>query len=91
MPSAPCCRVLDVARFVDDHLSIEEQKGCELCATNRKILEKAWQVIANEYFDPSGKFSQAAWARQLLKALQVGRKPCWSCMSCVYNRQSEAS
>ena len=49
----------------------EETKGCELCSTNRKMLEKAWQVIANEYFDPHGEFSQAAWAKQLLLAFQV--------------------
>jgi hypothetical protein len=29
------------------------------------------QVVANEYFDPVGRFSQAAWAKQLLMTLQA--------------------
>lgn len=52
-------------------MDAEEQRGCELCSGNRKMLEKAWQIVANEYFDPRGEFSQSGWARQLLLALQV--------------------
>eukprot|EP00877_Chromochloris_zofingiensis_P000051 jgi/Chrzof1/10046/Cz04g25070.t1 len=49
---------------------VENSAGCELCASNRIMLEKAWQVVANEYYDPYGKFSQAAWAQQLLTTLK---------------------
>jgi hypothetical protein len=46
--------------------------GCSLCETNRITLEKAWQVVANEFYDAHGKFSQEAWARALLQTLKVG-------------------
>ena len=46
--------------------------GCSLCETNRVTLEKAWQVVANEFYDAHGKFSQEAWARALLQTLKVG-------------------
>ena len=29
------------------------------------------QVVANEYFDPVGRFNQATWAKQLLTTLQA--------------------
>lgn len=29
------------------------------------------QVVTNEYFDPVGRFNQAAWAKQLLSTLQA--------------------
>ena len=29
------------------------------------------QVVANEYFDPVGRFNQATWAKQLLTTLKV--------------------
>lgn len=31
---------------------------------------QAWQVVANEFYDPRHKFSQAAWADELLRALR---------------------
>lgn len=45
--------------------------GCELCETNRVTLEKAWQVVANEYYDARAAFGQEAWARTLLSTLKV--------------------
>eukprot|EP00879_Flechtneria_rotunda_P008131 GHRR01008516.1.p1 GENE.GHRR01008516.1~~GHRR01008516.1.p1 ORF type:complete len:211 (+),score=57.85 GHRR01008516.1:167-799(+) len=48
----------------------EEAPSCEACTANRMMLEKAWQTIANEFYDPSGHFSQAAWAEQLLTVLK---------------------
>ena len=68
-------RILEVARFVETVSDAEDDPGCEMCAANRKLLERAWQVIANEYYDPLDRFSQAAWAKQLLLALQVGMFP----------------
>ena len=61
-----------MARYVETVSDAEDDPGCEMCTANRKLLERAWQVIANEYYDPRGRFSQAAWAKQLLLALQVG-------------------
>ena len=31
----------------------------------------ALQVVANEFFDPVGRFNQATWAKQLLATLKV--------------------
>lgn len=44
--------------------------GFSACAANRKMLEAAWQVVANEYFDVHGAFDQAAWAGQLQATLE---------------------
>ncbi len=41
------------------------------CVDNQLLLEKAWQIIANEFYDAQGRFSQAAWAEQLLSTLKV--------------------
>ncbi len=57
--------------MVDSNLDQEEGPGCAACGANRRMLEKAWQIVANEYYDPRGDFSQAKWAKQLLLALQV--------------------
>lgn len=51
-------------------MAVEE--GDRACVDNRLLLEKAWQVVANEFYDSQGRFSQAAWAGQLLHTLQVG-------------------
>ena len=29
------------------------------CTANRLLLEHTWQVVANEFYDASGRFSQA--------------------------------
>jgi hypothetical protein len=57
--------------LVDSNLEQEEAPGCAGCGTNRRMLERAWQTVANEYYDPRGAFSQAKWAKELLLALQV--------------------
>ena len=51
--------------------NMEQEDGCAKCGENRRLLERAWQTVANEYYDPYGRFSQAKWAQQLLAALQV--------------------
>lgn len=71
MLSLSCCRILEVANYVDSRLDAEKEPGCSSCTSNRMMLEKAWQTIANEYYDPTGSFSQAKWAKELLIALQV--------------------
>ncbi|WIA08921.1 hypothetical protein OEZ85_008338 [Tetradesmus obliquus] len=48
---------------------VEEAPGCESCAANRMMLERAWQTVANEFYDPAGRFSQQAWAGQLQAVL----------------------
>ena len=50
----------------------EEAPDCEHCTDNRLLLEHAWQVVANEFYDPAGRFSQAKWADQLLTTFKVG-------------------
>ena len=60
-----------MAELVDSKLDAEKEAGCLTCKDNRLLVEKAWQIIANEYYDPHERFSQAAWAKQLLQALQV--------------------
>ncbi|MEW5308468.1 MAG: hypothetical protein WDW38_000428 [Sanguina aurantia] len=60
------------ASFIDsiEAEGVEERPGCEQCKENRQVLEKTWQVVANEYYDVNGRFSQREWAAQLLSALQ---------------------
>ncbi|GBF93173.1 histone-lysine N-methyltransferase [Raphidocelis subcapitata] len=48
---------------------VEAAPGCEACTANRLLLEQAWQTVAAEFFDASGRFSQAWWAEQLLDEL----------------------
>ena len=52
-------------------MDVEKEPGCATCKDNRLLVEKAWQIIANEYYDQHDRFSQADWARQLLEALEV--------------------
>jgi hypothetical protein len=33
------------------------------------VLERAWQTVSNEFYDPAGHFSQAWWADQLQATL----------------------
>ena len=58
--------MVKVAELVESKLELEKEAGCGMCRDNRLLLEKAWQIIANEFYDPSGQYSQAAWAQQLL-------------------------
>lgn len=50
---------------------VEEGPGCESCTANRMMLEKAWQTVAAEFFDPHAEFNQARWASQLLTVLKA--------------------
>jgi carboxyl-terminal processing protease len=50
---------------------VEAAPSCEGCEANRQLLEQAFQVVCNEYFDRGGRFSQAAFADRLLGALQA--------------------
>lgn len=59
------------AKFVEGLKDAEEGPGCEHCTDNRLLLEHAWQVVANEFYDPAGHFSQAKWADQLLHTFEV--------------------
>ena len=59
------------AKFVEGLKDAEEAPGCEHCTDNRLLLEHAWQVVANEFYDPAGHFSQAKWADQLLHTFEV--------------------
>ena len=66
----PPRRLVQYGHYVD---SLEEQEAapfCTDCATNRKILEHAWQVVANEFYDPYGRFNQAEWAARLQQTLE---------------------
>ena len=72
MPSSlAACRIVHYAKFVEGLKDAEEAPGCEHCTDNRLLLEHAWQVVANEFYDPAGKFSQAKWADQLLRTFEV--------------------
>ena len=45
-------------RYVDTLEPLESHEDCFQCKSNREILEHAWQVVANEFYDPHGQFSQ---------------------------------
>lgn len=65
-------RLQDYATYVETVAAeAEKRPGCEECLDNRLFLERAWQVVANEYYDPHLHFSQADWAGQLLQTLQA--------------------
>lgn len=64
-------RIVEYAKYVERVQDLEEEPGCEQCSRNRELVEKAWQTVANEFYDPRYTFSQASWAEQLLKTLKV--------------------
>lgn len=64
------CRIIRYGRYVDTLEDIENAPGCEKCRANRMVLEHAWQVVANEYFDPKSNFSQTWWAGELERVLK---------------------
>ncbi|KAI5066867.1 hypothetical protein GOP47_0017395 [Adiantum capillus-veneris] len=49
----------------------QEEKVCGECIRNRRLLEQVWQTVSNEYFDQYGRFSQADWAGELFRALDL--------------------
>jgi hypothetical protein len=67
-------RLQQYAKYIEGlaEAGAEAAPGCEACTANRLMLEKAWQVVANEYYDSHAAFSQAAWATALQDTLQVG-------------------
>ena len=70
--AAICKHVRRISQYVEYVEGLEPVEEAEpACVDGRLQLEKAWQVVANEYFDPHGSFSQAAWAQQLHQTLQV--------------------
>ncbi|KAK9805537.1 hypothetical protein WJX72_003921 [[Myrmecia] bisecta] len=64
-------RIAEYSNYVESVCTAEEAPGCEQCTDHRLLLEQAWQVVANEFYDPLGHFSQAKWADQLLTALKA--------------------
>ncbi|BDA50336.1 Carboxyl-terminal-processing peptidase 1, chloroplastic [Coccomyxa sp. Obi] len=61
-------KISDYVKYVEGLEAVEDKE--RECVDNRLLLEKAWQVVANEFYDCKGRFSQAAWAGQLLQTLQ---------------------
>mmetsp|Transcript_9205 Transcript_9205/g.22784 ORF Transcript_9205/g.22784 Transcript_9205/m.22784 type:complete len:637 (-) Transcript_9205:387-2297(-) len=66
-------RLTSYAEYVESLEADEAGLGCGdgVCEANRKLLERAWQTVANEYYDPRGGFSQAWWAAQLEDELRA--------------------
>ena len=62
-------RISDYVNYIEGLEAVEEDDTA--CVDNRLLLEKAWQIIANEFYDAKGHFSQASWAEQLLSTLKV--------------------
>ena len=62
-------RISDYVSYIEGLEAVEEDDTA--CIDNRLLLEKAWQIIANEFYDAQGRFSQASWAEQLLGTLKV--------------------
>ena len=58
-------------RYVDSLEVLEAEEDCFQCKANREVLEHAWQVVANEFYDPFDHFSQSRWAGELQKTLQA--------------------
>ncbi len=63
------CRISDYVKYVEGLEAVEDSE--HNCIEHRLLLEKAWQIVANEFYDSKGRFSQAAWASQLLHTLQA--------------------
>ena len=70
-----CRRISEYVEYVEGEQVAAEEEAHPACVSNRLMLEKAWQVVANEFFDPRGTFSQAAWAHQLLDTLKARGTP----------------
>lgn len=68
-------RIAEYGKYLDGLEDIEEAD--KACTPNRLLLEKAWQIVANEFYDAKGQFSQSAWAGQLLHTLQVANRLPW--------------
>lgn len=55
-------------KIVEKNETVEQ--ACEDCEDHRRFVERAWQVVSNEFFSPRAKFRQAEWARLLVEILQ---------------------
>lgn len=77
-------RLVAYGEYVETLQDLEEEDDCFQCRANREVLEEAWQVVANEFYDPTGRFSQAKWASELQKTLHEngGARPKASKASC---------
>lgn len=64
-------KVMDYARYLETLEDTESAPGCEQCTNNRLLLERVWQVVANEFYSPAGTFDQAEWAEQLLSTVKA--------------------
>eukprot|EP00955_Chlamydomonas_euryale_P082097 363670-Chlamydomonas_euryale.AAC.9 len=68
---APGCEQCTENRLILEQLEAEEID----IAADISCLPQAWQIIANEFYDPTpGRFSQALWADELLRALKIAHE-----------------
>ena len=51
------CSIRAYAAYLDTLEEVEDEHPA--CTANRLLLEHTWQVVANEFYDASGRFSQA--------------------------------
>ena len=77
------CRVVQYAKYLDQIRDGEEGPDCQQCTDNRLILERTWQVVANEFYDPHGELDQGKWAGALLKTLKVYLMMVWWVLQCI--------
>mmetsp|Transcript_61613 Transcript_61613/g.194965 ORF Transcript_61613/g.194965 Transcript_61613/m.194965 type:complete len:598 (-) Transcript_61613:32-1825(-) len=68
-------KLREYGAFVETLQPVENSEACmnltPTCKENRLTLEKAFQVVSNEFYDVQGKgFSQAKWAETLLSTLR---------------------
>lgn len=81
-PAPKFFRIQQYSKYVDElgAANAESAPGCESCTPHRLLLEQAWQIVANEFYDPSGNFKQSWWAAQLEGTLKVRRlvHECWN-------------
>lgn len=62
---------MDYGHYVDSLEGVESARSCSECAANRQRLERAWQVVANEFYDPYSRFTQGSWAGELQRTLEA--------------------
>lgn len=67
-------KVAEYARYLESDEVKTAEAACapsSPCLEYRSALEHAYQVVANEMYDPYGRFSQAEWADTLLSTLKA--------------------
>jgi len=55
-------------KIVEKNETVEET--CEDCEDHRRFVERAWQVVSNEFFSPRAEFKQSEWARLLVEVIR---------------------